>query len=47
MSSDEATQQHGENKMKKSLTDAVKSIKKDISNIKNKTLVFSSKATKN
>ena len=33
--------------MKKSLTDAVKSIKTDISNIKNKTLVFSSKATKN
>ena len=33
--------------MKKSLTDAVKSIKKDIGSIKNKTLVFSSKAIKN
>jgi hypothetical protein len=33
--------------MKKSLKDAVKAIKKDISNIKNKTIVFSSKATKN
>ena len=33
--------------MKKSLKDAVKAIKKDIGNIKNGTLVFSSKATKN
>ncbi len=33
--------------MKRSLTDAVKAIKNDIGNIKNKTLVFSSKATKN
>ena len=38
---------NGEDKMKKSLTDAVKSIKNDIDNIKNKTIVFSSKATKN
>lgn len=33
--------------MKKSLTDAVKAMKKDIGNIKNKTIVFSTKATKN
>lgn len=33
--------------MKKSLKDAVKAIKNDIGSIKNKTLVFSSKATKN
>ena len=33
--------------MKKSLTDAVKAMRKDISNIKNNTLVFSSKAIKN
>ncbi len=33
--------------MKKSLKDVVKAIKNDIGNIKNKTLVFSTKATKN
>ncbi len=33
--------------MKKPMKDAVKAIKNDIGNIKNKTLVFSTKATKN